>query len=127
MTAEGRIVTVVLARTGTPEGEAALNAAILECRRRSEDLLIFAIDSKVHAEVEESQLEGVRASYREPDARGRDAVGDLLDVAQEVTASAIVIGLRHRTPVGKLLLGSAAQQILLEAPMPVIAVKADPH
>jgi nucleotide-binding universal stress UspA family protein len=38
-------------------------------------------------------------------------------------AELLVIGLRHRNPVGKLLLGSASQRILLECPKPVLAVK----
>ena len=46
-------------------------------------------------------------------------------VAEETNADFIVIGLRRRTPVGKLILGSNAQRILLDAPCPVLAVKAE--
>ena len=35
----------------------------------------------------------------------------------------IVVGYRRRSPAGKFLLGSDAQQILLEAPCPVLAVR----
>ncbi len=38
-------------------------------------------------------------------------------------AELLVVGIRHRNPVGKLLLGSVAQQVLLECPKPVLAVK----
>ena len=118
-------MTVVLARTGTAEGDAARNAALDEARRRGEDLLVFAMGGE-QLDPEGAELDGVAVTFRAPDARSRDAVGELLETAQEIGASAIVIGIRHRSPVGKLLLGSAAQQILLEATMPVIAVKANP-
>lgn len=48
---------------------------------------------------------------------------EILAVAAEVGADLIVLGLRRRSPVGKLFLGSSAQQILLEAECPVVAVK----
>ena len=54
-----------------------------------------------------------------------DPADDLIAVADEVGADFIVIGLRRRTPVGKLILGSNAQRILLDAPCPVLAVKAE--
>ena len=53
--------------------------------------------------------------------------GDLADevvrVAGKVDASVIVIGLRRRSPVGKLLMGSTEQRILLDADRPVLSVK----
>ena len=48
---------------------------------------------------------------------------ELLDLAGELDAELIVIGLRHRSPVGKMLLGSDAQDILLDATVPVLAVR----
>lgn len=116
-------MTVVVARTSTPEGEAALAASVEEARRRQEDLLVFNLEG-VQLDAEGSELNGVPVSYRSPDDRSRDAAGDLLDTAEEIGASVIVVGIKHRSPVGKFLLGSAAQQILLEANAPVIAVKA---
>ncbi len=115
-------MTVVVARTSTPEGEAALAAAVEESARRREDLLVFNLEG-AQLDPKTTELDGVPVSFRTPDARNRDAVGELLDAAEEVGASAIVIGVKHRSPVGKLLLGSAAQQVLLEANAPVIAVK----
>ncbi len=57
----------------------------------------------------------------------RDVVPDVaeavLDAARQCGAELIVVGVRHRTPVGKLLLGSVAQRVILDAPCPVLAVK----
>jgi nucleotide-binding universal stress UspA family protein len=39
----------------------------------------------------------------------------------------LVIGLRRRSAVGKLLMGSAAQRILLDVDCPILAVKGPPR
>ena len=56
--------------------------------------------------------------------RGRDAAEEILAAAAEHRAELIVLGLRRRTPVGKLIMGSTAQRVLLDALCPVLAVKA---
>ncbi|KAA9393289.1 universal stress protein [Kocuria coralli] len=116
-------MTVVVARSSTPESEAALAAGLVEAKRRGEDAIVFHLDGD-RQETEPQQIDGVSVTHRFPQARGRDATGDLLDVAEEVDASLIVVGIKHRSPVGKLFLGSSAQQLLLEAAAPVLAVKA---
>ena len=90
-----------------------------------------SLDKTEAAEITES-LEGVRARLEESGVehevrqlvRGSDPSDDLIAVAEEVDADLIVIGLRRRTPVGKLIMGSNAQQVLLDAGCPVLAVKA---
>jgi nucleotide-binding universal stress UspA family protein len=54
----------------------------------------------------------------------QNAADTLVSVAEESGAALIVIGLRQRSRVGKLLMGSNAQRILLDARCPVLSVKA---
>jgi nucleotide-binding universal stress UspA family protein len=56
---------------------------------------------------------------------GVDTAQELLKAMERDDAELLVIGIRHRSPVGKLLLGSVSQQLLLECPKPVLAVKPD--
>lgn len=53
----------------------------------------------------------------------QDVAEAVLAVAEEVDANLVVLGIRHRTPVGKLLMGSVAQRVILDAACPVLAVK----
>jgi nucleotide-binding universal stress UspA family protein len=53
-----------------------------------------------------------------------DAVDELVDLSYEDSTDLLVIGLRRRSPVGKLVMGSSSQQVLLSAHCPVTAVKA---
>jgi nucleotide-binding universal stress UspA family protein len=124
------MATVVVGYVPKPEGEAALDAAIDEARRRSATLVV--VNARRDAAAAEPDLDGVREKLtgsglsfdlREV-VQGLDASEDLIAVAEDTGAELIVIGLRRRTPVGKLILGSNAQRVLLDAPCPVLAVKA---
>ena len=55
--------------------------------------------------------------------RGLQAGEDLVLLAQEYKADEIIIGVRRRSKVGKLLFGSTAQYVILNAPCPVVSVK----
>ena len=60
-----------------------------------------------------------------PRCRCRSTVEEIEELVDTLPASLVVIGLRRRSPVGKLLMGSTAQEILLGVNCPVLAVKAD--
>ncbi|WP_396611303.1 universal stress protein [Haloferax sp. S1W] len=49
----------------------------------------------------------------------------LLETIEEKSPSYVVIGSRKRTPVGKALLGSTTQSVMLHTPVPVVAVPTD--
>jgi nucleotide-binding universal stress UspA family protein len=130
--------SVVVGWIGTPEGRAAVDAAVEETRRRNGRLFVVHSARGGRDEEEDNILE-VRDALAELQARltgegldvtvrdlvrGNDPAEDLIDVADKENAALIVIGLRRRSPVGKLLMGSNAQEILLRAGCPVLAVKA---
>ena len=130
-------MTVLVGYVPTALGEATLRAGVQESRRRCEPLLVVnmsrddvLVDShraaaddldRVERDVTELgvDVEVVRIE------QGSDPADALVRVAAERDASVIVIGLRHRSPVGKLIMGSSAQRILLDARCPVLAVKED--
>ncbi len=128
-------MSVVVGYVATPEGKAALDAARAEATARG-DRLVVVLSERGHrfgttnddlvAQVDEVRAEladsGIEHEVRQADS-GSDVADDLIAAAQETGARLIVIGLRRRSPVGKLILGSNAQRILLDAPCPVMAVK----
>jgi nucleotide-binding universal stress UspA family protein len=123
-------MTIAVGFSNTPEGSAAVRAAIAEAvlRRTGVSLLVPAGNGTVpHAEVlanlrAEAEASGIALELRTLDQD--DDLGDaLIDASYQPGAQMVVIGLRRRSPVGKLLLGSLSQRVLLEAGCPVHAVK----
>ena len=130
--------TIVVGFVPKPEGDAALDRAIEEAKLRGARLVVVNShrggrdydgddarhDDEAMASVK-SRLEqsGVEFDLRQL-VRGFEPAEDLISVAEANDAELIVIGLRRRTPVGKLILGSNAQRILLDAHCAVLAVKA---
>jgi nucleotide-binding universal stress UspA family protein len=125
---------IVIGYTADPYGTAALDAGIEEARLRETDVLV------VNSTPGDSYVDAAfahRAEVRDVEARLSTcgvpfelsqpvcvyAADALLEAMNRPEADMLVIGLKHRNPVGKLLLGSVSQKVLLECPKPVLAVK----
>jgi nucleotide-binding universal stress UspA family protein len=128
-------VAIIVGYVPTPEGVAALDSAIEEARRRGRRLVVvnssrgeslvdprFATGAEwdsVERRLTESGVEHELAQL----VGSKDAADQILALARDLNAELIVIGLRRRTAVGKFIMGSQAQTILLHAECPVLAVK----
>ncbi|WP_019148239.1 universal stress protein [Timonella senegalensis] len=122
-------MTVLVAYNETPQGKAAFAAAVEESERRETNLVALVLTPQPNDAPIPSQLgalisahgKDVEVSFRSDKIDVADAI---LDHAERIDAEIIVLGARKRTPVGKFLLGSTTQRILLDASVPVLVIKA---
>ncbi|KZF08015.1 universal stress protein [Rhodococcus sp. EPR-279] len=124
-------MTVVVGYSPPTEGKGALPFAFREAHMRGTDLIVVAEDSSasdadfgavVESAREEASAIGVAAKIHDNEA-GRSHADNLIDLSFDEQTQLVVIGIRRRSPVGKLFMGSISQRVLLEAHCPVTAVK----
>lgn len=138
-------MNIVVGYAERPESRAALDEAVRQARAHSARLFVVRTVSDAmtestartrsladqHAQakqatekvVAELRDEGIDVELR-VETFDQDAATALLHAAKELGADLLVIGIRRRSPVGKLVLGSVSQNVLLGADCPVLAVKA---
>lgn len=129
-------MTVVVGYVNNPAGHAALDRGIAEAKRDNLDLVVVnasrSSDRSDAYRLGEGEIKSVRDYLSRSGVQAQvltrgseyDPAEQILDAAAEVGAQLIVLGTRKRTPVGKFLLGSTIQRVILEAVCPVLCVKA---
>jgi nucleotide-binding universal stress UspA family protein len=128
-------MTIIVAFAPRPDGRAALEKGIEIAGRRNEHLLVVnAISGKnqddpsradtaeVEAVEERLATSGLSAEFKQF-VRGKDAVTEIVELAESPAVSLVIVGLRKRSPVGKLIMGSVSRDIILSVRCPVLAVK----
>ena len=129
-------MSIVVAYTPDAYGQAALDHGAGEAVRRDTSLVVvnatkgdalvdprYAHEDQIATITTELEAAGLDVTVRHEVVP--DVAQAVLEVARETDAALIVVGVRHRSPVGKALMGSVGQRILLDARCPVLAVKED--
>ena len=138
-------MSILVGYVHTSEGYAALDRAAEEARVREAELHVIRVlrepttddptqhrdwshaveQAREDAQRLEQELAGrglqVRVELRVSPTQPPAEV--LLELSRDPGVELLVIGMRRRSRVGKLVLGSAAQELLLGADVPVLAVK----
>ncbi len=129
-------MTILVAYVPRPEGQAALDKGIEMAKRRNERLVV--VNASPGGSKEDPSLADVQDYERVQQlltdsgvngelkqfVRGKNAVEEIEALAESLQVSVLIIGIRKRSPVGKLIMGSVAQELLLSVSCPVLAVKA---
>ncbi len=128
-------MNIIVGYIPTPEGLAALDYAMANAKATGATLTVvntgndgdyadpvFAQAKDLDALDAQLAAAGIEHEVRQPTS-GASAAAVILGAAAELDADLIVIGIRRRSPVGKILTGSTAQEVLLDADCPVVSVK----
>lgn len=129
-------MTIVVGYSPQPPGEEALRVAIDMALEKDEDLVVVnttrgdAYADPRYARAQDMQRvkrqladSGVRFDLNQTTV-AEGAAHAILEAASQPDVTLIVIGVRHRSAVGKLIMGSVAQTVILDSRLPVLSVKA---
>lgn len=129
-------MTLIVAYVPRPEGEAALRKGIEIAKRRQEPLVVVNASVGGHKEdaslADAFELEriqkqlddaGVKAEIKQF-VRGDNPVTEIEKLVDLLLPSVLIIGMRKRSPIGKLIMGSVAQELLMSVNCPVLSIKA---
>jgi nucleotide-binding universal stress UspA family protein len=129
-------MTILVAYVPRPEGDAALEKGMEIAKRRNEQLIVVnaspgggksdpsAVDVVATERLQDLlKNSGLNAEFRQL-VRGKSAVEEIEALVESMRVSLLILGLRKRSPVGKLIMGSVAQELLLSVSCPVLSVKA---
>ena len=117
-------------------GDAALTVGLQEARERHHTVVVVNASrgdgladrrflSKDALADLEARLGDSGVEYRVRQAVAVDVGAEIVRVAEESHAELVVIGIRPRSAVGKMLMGSVALTVITEAPCPVLTVRPD--
>lgn len=118
-------MSVAVAVTDSPEGRLALESAVTEARNLNTGLLL--INLTLHDFTDDEVPTDLEVTLINRSGRGdRDPVTAVLDeLSDHAEVDRLVLGVRNRSRVGKILLGSVTQRLILRSPVPVLTVRRD--
>lgn len=131
-------MSVVVAHQASTIGHLTLQEGAKEANLRQTDMAVIHVAEGVDLDVIEAHKAGLSDEIanvlREVDLNdvewtlqvttGEDVAEAVLDLVADLDTELLVIGARRRSPVGKLIMGSVTQSIILHADVPVLVVKA---
>lgn len=130
-------MTVAVAHQVSPTSRIALAEAVRQAAMRQTDLAVLHVVESLDLDIAAANRSGISDEVDRALAgaglaldwqlhlvTGEDNVADaLLGLVDTLEAEVLVIGARRRSPVGKFLLGSVTQTLILQADVPVLVVK----
>ena len=128
---------ILVGYDGTSAAKEALNLAKVHAKAFGAEVdIVTSMEKGTENEREaieqaERGLEWAKSLFEEGDIpcnthlliRGLTPGEDLVQFAEESKSDEILVGVKRRSKVGKLLMGSTAQFVILKASCPVVSVK----
>lgn len=130
-------MTILVAYVPRPEGLSALEKSISLAKERDENLIVVNVTSGAvgedssHADAQDVErveqmlsVSGIKFEFKHFFS-GQNTVDVLEGLVASQNVSMLVIGLRKRSAIGKMIMGSMAHEILMTISCPILAIKAE--